>query len=85
MNDSPEHRADLYSLHGLPDRPNRCRCGAEDAFVDGHNLQGRPGPFFVWCARCDRSGPERPSYALAIAAWNRDAALSPQIGQEVAP
>ncbi len=73
MNDNHAQRAQLYAIHGLPDRPNRCRCGADDAFVDGQNLQGKRGPFFVWCCRCDRSGPERPTYDLAIAAWNRDA------------
>ena len=71
MNDNKARLAELYALHGLPDQPNPCRCGADDVFVDGQNLNGQRGPFFVWCARCERSGPERPTYDLATAAWNR--------------
>ena len=82
MNDNHTAKAELYALHGLPDRPNPCRCGADDAFVDGHNLQGRRGPFFVWCAHCDHAGPERPTYDLALAAWNRDACAAGRLGKE---
>ena len=68
---SARHRADLYAIHGLPDRPNPCACGQDDAFVDGQNLQGRNGPFFVWCPHCNATGPKRPTYDLALASWNR--------------
>ncbi len=71
MNDNRPSLAQLYAIHGLPDRPNRCRCGHDDAFMDGHNLNGQRGPFFVWCPHCERNGPERPTYDLALAAWNR--------------
>ncbi len=67
----PAPRARLYALYGLPDRPNPCRCGQDDAFVDARNRQGMKGPFFVSCAHCEATGPERSTYDLALAAWNR--------------
>jgi hypothetical protein len=85
MNDNRTQWAKIYTLHGLPDQPNRCRCGADDAFVDGQNLEGRRGPFFVWCARCHHAGPERPTFDLAIAAWNRSGALAADPAEETAP
>jgi hypothetical protein len=71
MNDNRVTMAEIFALHGLPDHHNRCACGADDSFVDGQNLQGQRGPFFVWCPHCERSGPERPTFDLAVAAWNR--------------
>ncbi len=70
---SARHRAALYALYGLPNFPNPCpTCKQSDAFVDGHNLQAaKRGPYFVWCPRCQITGPERPTYDLALAAWNR--------------
>ncbi|WP_226019387.1 hypothetical protein [Novosphingobium sp. FKTRR1] len=67
--------AERFALFGLPDRPNRCPCGKDGAFVDGQNLQGQRGPYFVWCPDCSRSGPEKPTYDLALASWNRATCL----------
>lgn len=69
----PHHKrpAVQWALFGIPDRPNDCPCGCDAVFVDGQNLHGRRGPFFVWCPACGRSGPERPSYNDALAVWNR--------------
>jgi hypothetical protein len=81
MNDNPRPSADLYALYGFPDKPSRCLCGSDAAFVDGQNLQGKRGPFFVWCPRCDRAGAERPTYDLALAVWNHD--IARKLGVEI--
>ena len=70
-NHQPQPATQIFALYGLPDRANRCPCGSFAPFVDGHNFQGRRGPFYVWCSECGCTGPERASYNDALAAWNR--------------
>lgn len=60
-----------FALYGVPDVPNACPCGSHQTFVDTDHRNGKRGPFWVWCAVCGRSGPERPSRSLAVARWNR--------------
>ena len=77
MNDNrkPRPAAVVFALYGHPDRPNACPCTSRGVFMDGQNLNGKRGPFFVWCPDCNRTGPERPTYDLALATWNRATAL----------
>jgi len=63
--------ATRIALYGLPDQANACPCGNAEPFVDGYNLNGSRRTLFVWCPACGASGPERPSYNDALAAWNR--------------
>jgi len=70
-NDNRAYECDGWALFGLPDKPNACPCGNDSAFVDSLNREGPRGPYFVECAACGRTGPERPSYNDALAVWNR--------------
>ena len=74
MNDNRTARAGrpaLFVAAHLPMKPNPCFCGSDDAFVDWED-EGAPGVrFFVWCNHCGASGPELPTYDLALAGWNR--------------
>jgi hypothetical protein len=62
---------ELFALYGSPYRPSMCPCGCSEPMMDLRHLRGRKGPYFVWCPDCDCVGPQRPTYALALAAWNR--------------
>ena len=70
-NDNRASTGIQWALYGLPGKPNDCPCGNDCAFVDSRNVNGRRGPFFVWCSDCGRTGPERPTYNDALAVWNR--------------
>jgi hypothetical protein len=76
MNDNNAYLAKVYRVHGLGDQPNRCRCGSDATAVDSRSRRGRKEALFVWCAGCEREGPERPTYDLAVAAWNSSPAFS---------
>jgi hypothetical protein len=52
------------------DVPQPCRCGSSAVCVDGYLVKNDTKALFVWCAGCEVEGPKRPTYALAVAAWN---------------
>lgn len=60
----------LFALYGSPYAPNACRCGYDKPMMDHRGTRGQRGPYFIWCPDCECAGPERPTYALALAAWN---------------
>jgi hypothetical protein len=74
QNHAPQQRRRprlLLIVGGIPDKPEPCFCGSEDAFVDAPTTPGgHVGPYHVTCAACGAEGPEAPTYDASITVWN---------------
>ena len=75
MNDNRPTRPVMYLANARPALPHPCFCGRDQVIVDRDIRGAKRGPYFVICTYCGATGPELPTFDLAVTAWNRATVL----------